>query len=100
MAVAGTATSLAAIDQELDPYDAQRVHGYRLPLASCERLLARLAELTVAQRREVTGLHPDRAPTIVAGMVILLESMRACGLGEIEISENDILHGAALAASR
>jgi exopolyphosphatase/guanosine-5'-triphosphate,3'-diphosphate pyrophosphatase len=100
IAVAGTATSLAAIDQELDPYDPERVHGYRLTTASCERLLARLAGLTVARRREVAGLHPDRAPTIVGGAGILLESMRACGLDEIEISENDILHGAALAASR
>jgi exopolyphosphatase/guanosine-5'-triphosphate,3'-diphosphate pyrophosphatase len=100
IAVAGTATSLAAIDQELDPYDPERVHGYRLGVASCERLLARLADLTVAQRREVPGLHPDRAPTIVAGAGILFESMRACGLEEIEVSENDILHGAALASSR
>ena len=100
IAVAGTATSLAAIDQELDPYDPERVHGYRLPMASCERLLVRLAGLTVAQRRDVPGLHPDRAPTIVAGAGILLESMRACGLDEIEVSENDILHGAALAVSR
>ena len=100
IAVAGTATSLAAIDQRLDPYDPERVHGYRLGSQSCERLLARLAELTVAQRRDVPGLHPDRAPTIVAGAGILLESMRACELDEIEVSENDILHGAALAASR
>ena len=47
IAVAGTATSLAAIDQELDPYDPERVHGYRLGQPSCERLLARLAGLTV-----------------------------------------------------
>ncbi|MEA2419560.1 MAG: exopolyphosphatase / guanosine-5-triphosphate,3-diphosphate pyrophosphatase [Thermoleophilaceae bacterium] len=100
IAVAGTATSLAAIDQELDPYDRSRVHGYRLSQASCERLLARLAALTAQQRREVPGLHPDRAPTIVAGAGILLESMRACGLDEIEVSENDILHGAALSASK
>jgi len=100
IAVAGTATSLAAIDQELDPYDPERVHGYRLGLASCERLLAHLAALPVAGRREVPGLHPDRAATIVAGAGILLESLRACALDEIEISENDILHGAALAASR
>ena len=100
IAVAGTATSLAAIDQQLDPYDPERVHGYRLSRASCEALLKRLARLTVAQRREVPGLHPDRAPTIVAGAGILLESMRACGLDEIEVSERDILHGAALASSR
>jgi exopolyphosphatase / guanosine-5'-triphosphate,3'-diphosphate pyrophosphatase len=100
IAVAGTATSLAAIDQQLEPYDPERVHGYRLGAQRCERLLARLAELTVAQRRDVPGLHPDRAPTIVAGAGILLESMRASGLDEVEVSENDILHGAALAATR
>ena len=100
IAVAGTATNLAAIDQELDPYDPEKVHGYRLKLGACERIVAQLAALPVAERREVTGLHPDRAPTIVAGAVILLESMRAFDLEEVEISETDILHGAALAASR
>jgi exopolyphosphatase / guanosine-5'-triphosphate,3'-diphosphate pyrophosphatase len=100
IAVAGTATSLAAIDQELDPYDPERVHGYRLSQASCERLLARLARLTVAERRDVAGLHPDRAPTIVAGAGILLESMRAFGVDEVEVSERDILHGAALVGAK
>jgi exopolyphosphatase/guanosine-5'-triphosphate,3'-diphosphate pyrophosphatase len=100
IAVAGTATSLAAIDQVLDPYDPDKVHGYQLSRAACEALVERLAALPVAERREVKGLHPDRAPTIVAGAAILLESMRAFGLGETEISENDILHGAALAATK
>ena len=99
VAVAGTATTLAAIDQELDPYDPEMVHGYRVSLAACERIVAQLASLPVAERRDVTGLHPDRAPTIVAGSVIMLESMRAFGLDEIEVSESDILHGAALAAA-
>jgi exopolyphosphatase / guanosine-5'-triphosphate,3'-diphosphate pyrophosphatase len=96
IAVAGTATSAAAIDQELDPYDPARVHGYTLLLASVEMLLARLADMTEAQRRTVVGLHPDRAPTIVAGMVLLSEAMRAFGLEQVEVSEHDILHGGAL----
>jgi exopolyphosphatase/guanosine-5'-triphosphate,3'-diphosphate pyrophosphatase len=99
IAVAGTATSLAAIDQELDPYDPDRVHGYELSLEACERMLKMLAALPLAQRREVAGLNPDRAPTIVAGAAILLESMKAFGLERMEISEADILHGAALDAS-
>jgi exopolyphosphatase/guanosine-5'-triphosphate,3'-diphosphate pyrophosphatase len=98
IAVAGTATSLAAIDQELDPYDPDRVHGYRLDLAACERILTMLAALPLEERREVTGLHPDRAPSIVAGAAILVESIRGFGLEAVEISEADILHGAALAA--
>jgi len=99
IAVAGTATNLAAIAQELDPYDPEKVHGYRIGRATCERIVSQLAALPVAERRGVTGLHPDRAPTIVAGAVILLESMRAFDLDQTEVSEADILHGAALAAA-
>ncbi|HMJ95747.1 MAG TPA: Ppx/GppA phosphatase family protein [Thermoleophilaceae bacterium] len=92
IAVAGTPTSLAAID------GADELHGYRLSLAACERIVAQLAALPVEERREVRGLHPDRAPTIVAGAVILTESIRTLGLTEIEVSVADILHGAALTA--
>ena len=96
IAVAGTATSAAAIDQELDPYDAERVDGYELTLGTVELLLARLADMDEQRRRGVVGLHPDRAPTIVAGMIVLSEAMRAFGLGDVEVSERDILHGGAL----
>jgi exopolyphosphatase / guanosine-5'-triphosphate,3'-diphosphate pyrophosphatase len=89
IAVAGTATSLAAID------GAEEVHGYRLSLATCERLVAMLAGMSLEERRRVRGLHPDRAPTIVAGAVILTESIRVLGLAEIEVSVADLLHGAA-----
>jgi exopolyphosphatase / guanosine-5'-triphosphate,3'-diphosphate pyrophosphatase len=58
-----------------------------------------LAALPVAERRQVTGLHPDRAPTIVAGVAVLVESMHAFGLDRMEVSEADILHGAALDAA-
>lgn len=96
IAVAGTATSCAAILQELDPYDPARVHGFRLLRAQAEMLLARLAAMTLAQRRHVTGLHPDRAPAIVAGVILLIEAMRTFDLPEVEVSEHDILRGAAL----
>lgn len=99
IAVAGTATSLAAIAQELDPFDPARVHGYRLSREECERIVARLAAMTLDERREVAGLHPDRAPTIVAGGLIFLAVARRFGLQAIEISEHDILRGAALALS-
>ena len=96
IAVAGTATSAAAIDQELDPYDPERVHGYTLRLATVELLLARLADMDEERRRQVVGLHPDRAPTIVAGMILLEEAMRAFDLDQVEVSEHDILFGGAL----
>jgi exopolyphosphatase/guanosine-5'-triphosphate,3'-diphosphate pyrophosphatase len=96
IAVAGTATSAAAIDQELDPYDPERVHGYPLLLATVELLIAHLADMNESQRREVVGLHPDRAPTIVAGMILLGEAMRAFELDRVEVSEHDILRGGTL----
>jgi len=96
IAVAGTATSAAAIDQELEPYDPARVHGYKLQLATVELLIARLAEMDEAERRRVVGLDPDRAPTIVAGMIVLQEAMRAFALELVEVSEHDILYGGAL----
>jgi exopolyphosphatase / guanosine-5'-triphosphate,3'-diphosphate pyrophosphatase len=96
IAVAGTATSAASIAQELDPYDPARVQGYALELATVELLLARLADMDEAQRRQVVGLHPDRAPTIVAGMILLAEALRAFELDCIEVSEHDILFGGAL----
>jgi exopolyphosphatase / guanosine-5'-triphosphate,3'-diphosphate pyrophosphatase len=99
IAVAGTATQLAAIDLALDPYDPERVHGHELSLPRIEELLARLAALPLAERRGVTGLHPDRAPTIVAGCVLLIEALRTFGLDGVEISEHDILRGAALSAA-
>jgi exopolyphosphatase/guanosine-5'-triphosphate,3'-diphosphate pyrophosphatase len=96
IAVAGTATSLAAIAQELEPYDPEKVHGYVLSAEECEQLLHRLAAMTLEERRKVPGLHPDRAPTIVAGAVILLETLHLFELDRVEVSEHDILRGAAL----
>ncbi|MEA2193177.1 MAG: exopolyphosphatase / guanosine-5-triphosphate,3-diphosphate pyrophosphatase [Solirubrobacteraceae bacterium] len=96
IAVAGTATQCAAIELSLEPYDPARVHGHRLELGTCEMLLARLAQMNDAQRREVAGLHPDRAPTTVAGVAMLIEAMRAFGVQHVEVSEHDILRGAAL----
>jgi len=100
IAVAGTPTSLAAVDLELDPYDPNAVEGHVLGLTAIQRMCSRLSSIPLAERLEVTGLHPDRAPTIVAGIVILIQVMRAFGLNEIEISEHDILYGAALESSR
>ena len=97
--VAGTPTSLAAIEQELEPYDPDLVHGYRLKLESIQRMCSELAAMPLADRLQVTGLHKGRAPTIVAGVVILICVMRAFGLNEIEVSEHDILWGAALEAA-
>jgi exopolyphosphatase / guanosine-5'-triphosphate,3'-diphosphate pyrophosphatase len=93
VAVAGTATQCAGIDLGFTPAD---VEGHRLSLATLEAMLARLAALPLEARREVPGLDPDRAPTIVAGVIVLTRTLAAFGLNEVEVSDRDILWGAAI----
>jgi exopolyphosphatase/guanosine-5'-triphosphate,3'-diphosphate pyrophosphatase len=97
--VAGTVTSLAALDLGLVEYDAERVHGHVLSSDAVEEQLERLAALPLEERRRVPGLEPERAPVIVAGAVIVREVLARYGLDNLEASEHDILHGAALAAA-
>jgi exopolyphosphatase/guanosine-5'-triphosphate,3'-diphosphate pyrophosphatase len=97
--VAGTVTTLAALDLGLDAYDRERVHGHRLTLEAARAQLARLAALPLADRRAVPALEPERAPVIVAGAVVLTETIAHFGLQAIEVSERDILDGIALAAA-
>jgi len=96
IAVAGTPTSLSAIELGLEPYDPARVHGHVLPLTTIQRLLSQLASAPLEQRAAIPGLHRDRAPTIIAGAVILIEAMRAFDLDQVQASEHDILYGMAL----
>jgi exopolyphosphatase / guanosine-5'-triphosphate,3'-diphosphate pyrophosphatase len=98
IAVAGTATQLAAIDLGLPERERDRVHGHLMQLDSVRAMLDRLASVPLEERRRTRGLDPDRAPTIVAGAAILVEAMESFGLEQIEASETDILHGAALSA--
>jgi len=97
--VAGTVTTLATIDLGLDREIPEEIDGHRLTAATVEALLGRLAAVSLAERREVRGLMPERAPTIVAGAAIAAEVLRATGAGTMVVSERDILHGAALAAA-
>lgn len=95
--VAGTVTTLAAID--LGAYDPERVHGHRLSLATVRRIAGELARLTEEGRREVPGLEPARAGVIVGGAVIALAVLEEAGLEGMSVSERDLLDGVVLAAS-
>ena len=79
-------TTLATLDLGDAEYDPQRTHGHRIPRASVERELERLAAMTLAERRRVPGIEPGRAPVIVAGLVVLREILDAYDLAEIEVS--------------
>ncbi|HEV3404600.1 MAG TPA: exopolyphosphatase, partial [Gaiellaceae bacterium] len=87
---------LAAL--ELGGYDPAATEGYMLGREAVERWTERLAEVPLAQRA-FAGLEPARAPVIVGGALIVRELMRQAALDEIEVSEHDILDGAALLAA-
>ena len=90
--VAGTVTQLAAFDTE-------NVHGYELSRARAREQLERLAGMSVAERRGLPRMEPERAPVIVAGAAILVAVLDAYALDAIEVSEHDLLDGVALAAA-
>jgi exopolyphosphatase/guanosine-5'-triphosphate,3'-diphosphate pyrophosphatase len=97
--VAGTITQLATLDLGLEREEPELVHGHLLSSEAVESLLRRLSEMSVDEIRGLRGMNPDRAPVIVAGTVVVLETLRHFDLAELEVSERDIMHGAALAAA-
>ena len=97
--VAGTVTTLATIDLGLDEEIPEQIDGHELSADAVAAQLERLAALPLDERRQVRGLMPERASTIVAGTAILAELMRHLGAERLTVSERDILHGAALEAA-
>ena len=91
--VAGTWTSLGAIGLDLPAYDRSRVHLSTLTRMSVDRLVVRLAALTIEATARIPALDPKRAPVILGGAVIARETMRRLGALEVVVSEHDLLDG-------
>lgn len=91
--VAGTITTLASIELELENYDRERIHGHILKLDSVIRIYHRLISLNLSERKKVKGLEPKRADIIIAGTAVLIEIMSSFGIEELFVSESDILDG-------
>lgn len=93
--VAGTFTSLAAIDLDLAQYESSLVHGSVLTVGAITRLIHRLAPLTVEQTAAIPSLDPGRAPVLLAGALIAAAALSAVGASEVRVSEHDLLDGLA-----
>ena len=92
-AIGGTATSVAAMLQELSPYDPSKVDGYVVLKHDLENLTNRLFSMTVDERKKLKGLQPERAEVIASGCSILLSVMKHLGVDKIIVSEKDNLEG-------
>lgn len=93
VAVAGTATSVVSIREEMAVYDSERVHGAWVSAEDLHAVKQKLQSVTVDERAKIVGLDPGRAPVIVAGMVILENILKLAGKDGFVASEADILQG-------
>jgi exopolyphosphatase/guanosine-5'-triphosphate,3'-diphosphate pyrophosphatase len=94
--VAGTITTLAALALGLERYDSARVHGSRLSAGRVHELTAQLVAMSRADRAARAVIHPGRVDVIAGGALILQTIVDRIGVGEIIVSEHDILDGIAL----
>lgn len=94
VAVAGTPTTLAAVDQGLQ-FESNRVHGHILTKQKLQMWLEKMAKMTVEERRSLAGMEPKRADVIVAGTLTLLKSLEALGGNEMEVSVKGLRYGVA-----
>lgn len=98
VAVAGTATTVVSVRERMEPYDPSRVHRSVVTRDVLDDIYRMMAGMTLADRRQVVGLDPDRAPVIVAGLVILRAILDLAGVDSFTVSESDILQGVLLDA--
>jgi exopolyphosphatase / guanosine-5'-triphosphate,3'-diphosphate pyrophosphatase len=91
--VAGTVTTLKALELGLPAYDGARVHGSTLTLENVEILAEKLAALTLRERQQLPGLEPKRADVIVAGVIIVREILRRTGVAASVVSDRGVRFG-------
>lgn len=95
IAVAGTATSVAADFLNLEKYDRHAIHLTHVPTASAHSTALKFGAMSSSKRAEVGYLHPGRADVFAAGSLVLSEILKATGSNEFIASESDILDGMA-----
>ncbi|WP_311397197.1 Ppx/GppA phosphatase family protein [Lancefieldella parvula] len=97
--VGGTATSLIAIRDHLDPYDPSKVHLNHISLDEVSQIEGLLASKTLKEREDITGLQAKRAPVMLAGIILLAELMKSSGFKHLVVSESDLLFGLVVTAA-
>lgn len=91
--VAGTMTTLYAVQHQMATYDAEAVHGGTLSRSELSALADRLCALPLDARRALPGLQPKRADVIPAGALILLEAVKALGVDACRVSDRGLRWG-------
>ena len=97
--VGGTATSLIAIRDRLDPYDPAKVHLNHISLDEVSQIEGLLASKTLKEREDIAELQVKRAPVMLAGTILLAELMKNSGFKHLVVSESDLLFGLVVIAA-
>lgn len=97
--VGGTATSLIAIRDHLDPYDPSKVHLNHISIDEVSQIEGLLASKTLKEREDITGLQAKRASVMLAGTILLAELMKNSGFKHLVVSESDLLFGLVITAA-
>ena len=97
--VGGTATSLIAIRDRLNPYDPAKVHLNHISIDEVLQIEGLLASKTLKEREDITGLQAKRAPVMLAGTILLAELMKNSGFKHLVVSESDLLFGLVVTAA-
>ena len=95
VAVAGTATTIAAAALELETYDRYTIHLSRIPAEKVHKVSAAFQAMTKSEISNLGFMHPGRVDVITAGSLVLSRVMAATGATEFVASESDILDGMA-----
>ncbi len=93
VAVAGTATSLAALSLQIEPYDPRRVHGLVLARQEITRLVDLLVSIPLEARKRLRGIEPARADVLPAGALILDAAIERAGASSVRISDRGLRWG-------
>ena len=97
--VGGTATSLIAVRDHLDPYDPSKVHLNHISIDEVSQIEGLLANKTLKEREDIPGLQAKRAPVMLAGTILLAELMKNSGFKHLVVSESDLLFGLVITAA-
>ncbi len=92
-AIGGTATSLAALEKEVEPYDPAQIDGTVLPAECVQAWADKLLSLSQEERLRLRGMDPRRADILGGGVLLLRAAMAAAGAEKIVVSERDNMEG-------
>jgi len=93
VAVAGTATTLAAWYLNLEKFDSKKVDGLVLTRGDLHRMVEELKWRTVSERSKLPGMEPLRADVLLAGCMILWRSLEVLGFSQCQVSTRGLRYG-------